>query len=103
MLKLRIFGGAGIIHENLFSIFFYNNIFSCRCIRDFEGTGSGDTAAAIIASGLHPRFAELHGRSSAHLVALIQTKTSHTLKSDLIEVIIKNLTFISNGTVQYVV
>jgi hypothetical protein len=70
-----------------------------RCIRDFDD-GNDHATDRIIASGQHPRFSELYQRYSAELVTLSKARAGNTIQSDALEVILKNLSFISNGSLE---
>lgn len=75
------------------------NTYVRRCLRDFE-CDSDIAVERIIDSGLHPRFAELHRRYSSDLVALSKNKGSSALQNDIVEVTLRNQTFIGSGSLE---
>jgi hypothetical protein len=75
------------------------NTYVRRCLRDHDANPDA-AVESIVSSGLHPRFVELHRKFAADLVVLGRTKVSNTIQSDLVEVTFKNLSFISNGSLE---
>ena len=73
-----------------------------RCLRDFECENES-SLERVVASGLHPRFEELYRRYAVDLVALSKPKGSNAMQNDLIEVTLKNQTFIGSGSLEPVI
>ena len=76
------------------------NTYVRRCLRDFESENDASSVQKVIASGLHPRFEELYRRYASDLVALSKPKGTNAIQNDLIEVTLKNQTFIGNGSLE---